>query len=141
MLHPMNPKVLGLQLEFLWYDDQVLKVRAAAWNGQFGGTADVYLGVGGLAEAAAMLEGFPTKISDCRQIEFGGFGPESAGGAIAMRFSCKDGAGHALVEVRVESDHGGAPTAQSAVFIGSVEATAIDTFVAELRSMESKSWR
>jgi len=137
MLHSMSSKILGFQFQLLWYDDQVLQLRITGWNGEFGGAADVYVGVGGLAEAAAKLEGFPIKISDFRHIEFGGFGPQAAGGAISMHFSCKDGAGHALVEATIESDYAGASTAQSAAFFGSVEPTAIDNFVTEVRAMES----
>src|SRR5271163_3556012 len=52
-----------------------------------------------------------------------------AGGAVSMAFYCKDAAGHALVEARIESEHGGTPKAQSALFFVPVEASALDAFV------------
>jgi hypothetical protein len=127
----------GFQFQIIWSDDDVFEVRAAAWNGQFGGTADVYVPIGGLAEIAAKIEGFPRDPSDVREIQFGAFGPERAGGAVSMRFYCKDGAGHALVEARIESDCNRTRKAQSTHLFAAVEASAVDAFAAELRRLET----
>ncbi len=54
-----------------------------------------------------------------------------------MLFYCRDTAGHALVEVTIESETGGTPKAQSALFFVPVEATAVDAFVADLRRLEA----
>ena len=127
----------GFQFEIIWSDDDVFEVRAAAWNGKFGGTADVYVHVGGLAEIAVKLEGFPRQPSDTREIQFGAFGPEWAGGAVSMRFYCKDAAGHAVVEAEIESAYDGTRTAQSTHLFAAIEALAVDTFAAELRRLEN----
>jgi len=127
----------GFQFGIIWNDDDVFEVRAAAWNGQFGGTANVYVAIGGLAEIATELEGFPSRPSDVREIQFGAFGPEVAGGAVSMRFYCKDAAGHALVEARIESDYNRTHTAQSTVLFADIEPSAVDTFAAELRRLEA----
>lgn len=126
----------GFRFAVLWSDADVIKGRASAWNGQFGGTADVYVGTGGLAEAALNLDGFPRSLSDRRQLQLGEFGPATAGGAATMHFYCKDSAGHALVEVRMESDQTQEIPAQTVFLVAAVEPAAIDSFVADLRRLE-----
>jgi hypothetical protein len=79
----------GFQIELLWNDNDVFKIRVSAWNGQFGGSADVYVPIGGLAETAAKLEGFPHQPSDTREIQFGAFGREWAGGGVACVSNAK----------------------------------------------------
>jgi hypothetical protein len=126
----------GIQLGTLYRDVHLLELRVAAWNEEFGGTACVYVGIGALAEAAAKLEGFPRDPSDIREIQFGVFGPDVGGGAIRMRFYCKDSAGHAVVETRVES---GQRRPQEAFLFLSIEAAEVDTFVNDLRCLEADS--
>ncbi|MGA2340444.1 MAG: hypothetical protein ABSF75_11140 [Terracidiphilus sp.] len=127
----------GFHFEVIWNDDDVFEVRVSAWNGAFGGSADIYVAIHGLAEAAEKLEGFPRQPSDRRELQFGDFGPQSAGGAASMCFYCKDAAGHALVEARIESDHRGVNKAQSVVLVASIEANAVDSFVSDLRRLEA----
>src|SRR4051812_20717888 len=84
------------------------------------------------------LKAFPRQPSDTREVGFGAFGTEWAGGAVNMRFWCEDAAGHAVVEARIESDYAGTGKAQSVLLLALVEATAIDTFVMDLRRMEAE---
>ncbi len=49
----------GVCFEVLWNDTDMLEVRVSAWNGLFGGCARIYVGIGGLAESADRLKGFP----------------------------------------------------------------------------------
>ncbi|MGH9718046.1 MAG: hypothetical protein ACRD4R_15145 [Candidatus Acidiferrales bacterium] len=116
----------------------MIQLRAVAWNGEFGGVANPYVGVGGLAEAAEQLSGFPRDPSDTRQITFGAFGPKTAVGGISMRFFCTDKAGHARVEVKIESDRLNDERPQSVTLWLAVEASAIDRFVHDLRHLESE---
>jgi hypothetical protein len=130
----------GFRLEVIWNDNDVFKVRVSAWNGAFGGSADTYVAIGGLTGAAAKLEGFPLQPSDVRELQFGAFGPEWAGGAANMCFYCKDAAGHSVVEARIESDqlrdHRGASQVQSVSLFVPIEANAVDSFVSDLRRLE-----
>lgn len=126
----------GFRFEVTWNDDDVFQVRLTAWNGAFGGWAGVYVPIGGLTAAAAKLEGFPRQPSDTRELELGAFGPEWAGGAASIHFTCKDAAGHASIEAKIESDYVGRDTAQAVILFASVEAAAVDTFVTELRRLE-----
>jgi hypothetical protein len=133
---------LGLQLKYLWHDIDVYEFDVSASNGRFSGAAKTYVSIGGLAEAAGVLKGFPRELSDVRELQFGAFGRESAGGGAHLRFFCKDSAGHAVVELRIESDdesntgsHWNLPE-QTAHFFGEVEACAVDNFVVELRLLE-----
>jgi len=127
----------GFQFELLWNDEDVLQLRIRASNSRFGGTADVYVPIGGLAEAAAKLEGFPRNPSDQRELEFGAFGPKTAGGGVHMRFYCEGAAGRAFVETTMESDHKG-ERAETAHFLVAVEAGAVDVFVSELQRLEAE---
>ena len=127
---------IGFRVEVVWSDTDIFEIRVSAWNGSFGGSADVYVAIGGLKEAAAKLEGFPRSASDSRELVFGGFGKEWAGGAVNMRFYCPDAAGHAFVVAKIESDHDKTHGAQSVVLFVPIEAAAVDTFVEGLRRLE-----
>jgi hypothetical protein len=135
--HTPNTMEIGFRCEVEWRDADVLEIRIFGWNGAFGGSTAVYVPLGGLKEAAAKVEGFPRHPSDKRELQFGVFGHKWAGGAVNMLFYCSDAAGHALVEAKIESEHGRTPKAESALFFVSVEATAVDAFVADLRRLEA----
>jgi len=128
---------IGFQFEVIYKDRDFLEVRVSAWNGTFGGMADVYVGIGRLEETAETLKGFPNRLSDTREITLGGFGPDSAGGAVSMRFYCRDASGHAYIESRIESDSSSGKPMQSVSLSLPIEATAVDTFVDELRRLGS----
>jgi hypothetical protein len=128
----------GFQFTELWRDADVVKVRVFAWNGVFGGTADVYIGIGKLGETAAQLHGFPKSPSDVREVIFGAFGPEYAGGGVSMRFHCVDGSGHASVDSRIESDRDSKSNTQSVFLSLPVEAAAVDSFIEELRCLNAE---
>src|SRR6266702_2695213 len=123
----------GLQIGFLWNDYAVVEVSIHASNGDFGGMAKAYISRSGLAEAASILEGFPRQTSDTRELELGSVNPKFAGGGISMKFSCRDSAGHAIVELRIVSNDSSSPwwdaPAQSVHMFANVEAAAIDDFV------------
>ena len=127
----------GFQFEFLWADQDVLKLRIHASNGRFSATSDLYVGIGGLAKAASKLMGFPGNLSDQRELKLGEFGPKTAGGAVNMRFYCEGRAGRAFVETTMESDYDGA-RAENAHFFAGVEPSAVDVFVSELQRVESQ---
>jgi len=127
----------GIRLEFLWNDADIVEVRLSAWNGLFGGSANIYAAIGELSESAQKLKGFPRNPSDKRILEFGAFAPKAAGGAATLNFYCVDSAGHASVEVRIESEHRGAIPAQSVLLVAAVEPAAVDSFVSDLSRIEA----
>jgi hypothetical protein len=114
----------------------MLEVRVSAWNGRFGGTADVYISHDELADAADSLAGFPQTLTDTRAFQLGSFGPQHASGASAIRLWCEDGAGHVRLEAKLESDFNQTETAESMTIFAGVEPSAMDSFVAELRQVE-----
>jgi hypothetical protein len=128
---------IGFRFEVKWSDADIFDIRISGWNGAFGGSTAVYVPIGGLKEAATKVEGFPRHPSDKRELQFRVFGHEWAGGAVNMLFYCKDAAGHALVEAKIESEHGRTPKAESALLFVCVEAAAVDAFVADLRRLEA----
>ena len=74
----------GIRLESLWNDADIVEVRLSAWNGLFGGSANIYAAIGELAESAEKLKGFPANPSDKRILQFGAFAPKAAGGAAVI---------------------------------------------------------
>jgi hypothetical protein len=128
----------GFQFDIKWHDNDLLEVRIAAWNGAFGGAADVYLSIGGLRETADKLSGFPRNPTDKREVLFGRFGTGQAGGAVGMKFYCADGAGHTFVESKIESDNQIAGVNESVVLSLLIEPAALDSFVEDLRRLDAE---
>jgi len=105
---------------------------------------------GGLSELAGILEGFPKDSLDVRELEFGAGSMSQLGGYVHPRFSCRDRAGHTIVEVQIESRHEyRAPDSpirglQKVQFYAGVEPSAVDVFVKELRQLcgrdEGSAW-
>jgi hypothetical protein len=89
-----------------------------------------------LSEAAETLQGFPRDSSDTRDILFGAFGANFAGGGVRQRFFCKDMAGHTVVEATIEADYQLAEITERATVIANIEPAAVDQFVVELRRLE-----
>jgi hypothetical protein len=130
--------VVGIEFQLIWHDNDVLNLRVLAWNGDFGGVVKIYEGVGNLHVVAAHLREFPNNPGDRREIVFGNFDRKCAEGGVSMRFHCVDGAGHAFVEVSVDSNFQRGGTIQTAVPAMPVEAAAVDVFVRELERLESE---
>jgi len=112
------------------------QLQVQAWNGYFCGTVEIYAGIGDLEKKAQVLQGFPNSPSDQRELMFGTFDPKIAGGGVAMRFHCTGGAGHAHVKVRMNAGYKSAGTVQSTLLSMAIEASAVDSFVHELLSLE-----
>ena len=128
-------RYIGFQFQVIWYDNDVVQLCVSAWNGAFGGAADIYEAIGDLEEAAAQLRGFPRTPSDRREVIFGNFDRKCAGGGVNMRFHCIDRAGHAYVEATIDSNHESGGTVQTALLSMPVEVAAIDEFVQELHTV------
>src|SRR5262249_54338 len=79
---------IGIQFKVLYREIDLVKLHASAWNGVFGGAADVYLGTDQLEQVVTQVVGFPKNTSDIREIVLGSFGSHFAGGGISMRFHC-----------------------------------------------------
>lgn len=129
---------IGFQFDVLWNDNDLFEIRISAWNREFGGIADVYVPIGGLREAAENLAGFPRNAEDSRELQFGEFGSGWGGGAFNIRLYCRDAAGHAVAESRIESKYDGKGKAQSVLLMAPVEAAAVDLFVEDLRRLEAE---
>lgn len=128
---------VGIKFELIWYDNDLLNLRVSAWNGGFGGVAEIYEAIGDLQTAAANLRGFPNNPGDQREIVFGNLDRKFAAGGVKLRFHCVDGAGHAYVEATMDANYETGGTIQTVVLAMPVEAAAIDEFVHELQKLES----
>lgn len=128
----------GIEIEFLWFDDDIDEVRIRGANGRFSGEASVYLGKGQLAEIAALFRGFPSDSSDTRALEVGTFDPSCAGGGARLRLRCASPAGAALIDLVLRADESVAGRTESSDFSVPVEAAAIDGFVTSLDRMHGQ---
>jgi hypothetical protein len=126
----------GLQFCYLYHDYDVIEIRIIVGNGRFHASANAYVQAGGLSEAAATLDGFPTNASDARELVFGAFGAQSAGGAVRLQLSCWDLAGHARIRATVEDDYRSENDTESAIVFIDFEPAALDEFVSALRHLE-----
>jgi hypothetical protein len=128
----------GLKVAYLWHDNDVIEVRVTAENPRFRGTANVYVGIDGLREAAAQLAGFPKHNRDKREVHFGAVGKGFAGGAVRLEFYCSDLAGHAALLATIEGDYGAHEVAESATIRVDFEPAALDAFLMELQQVENE---
>lgn len=132
---------VGFRFEKTYEDNDLLQLRVSAWNGFFGGAADIYVGIGRLKEVANLLRGFPSYVKDDREFTLGAFTREFAGGGISLHFFCSGGAAHVFVESKIESTHNAEGKAQSATLLLPTEAAAIDAFVEDLYRVDSQQTR
>jgi hypothetical protein len=127
-----------VQLSHRYHDTDIVELRVSAWNGSFGGATCLYVGQGDLADTAKLLAGFPVGLEDRREAMFGAFGPESAGGAMNLKFSCIDGAGHCHLHVTIEADYDRRDLlAQRVEMLCAFEPAALDQFLEQMRGLNS----
>ena len=124
----------GLIVEYLYHDDDIVELRVSAANEVFAGSAAVYVARGELRQSAEFIRDFPTGRSDKREVVWGAFGTEFAGGATRLLFDCIDGAMHSRISVQIED----ADALQSALVRAVVEPAAVDTFLPQLLKIDEE---
>ena len=129
---------VGLKVAYLWHDIHALELRVTAENTEFRGTADVYVGTGDLLEATTTLSGFPKNHLDKREVLFGAFGKNSAGGAVHLGFYCNDMAGHAAFRATIEGAYGDQEVAGSATVCVDFDPASLDEFLVQLKKIETE---
>lgn len=130
----MDPE---FRLQVVWGGANVFNVRFSAWNGIFGGSADILLPKGSLSDSATKLRGFPRDPSDERELTFGPFKEGDKAAIVRVRFFCRDSAGHAMIQANIGSEPDEIGWTQSAHISASVEASAIDLFVDQLQGLDT----
>jgi len=138
--------IAGLEFTNLWRDYDIIEVRIVAQNGHFRGTANVYEGTGKLAEAATLLRGFPSSPQDTREVTFGAFGAQFAGGGVRLEFFCKDSAGHPVVRATIERTSDTVSTvrgrseenSEGATILLDFDAACLDRFLTQLQQLEQR---
>ena len=90
----------GVNLEVIWFDQDMIEIALRCSNGYFAGTSEIYVSHDGLSELADALRGFPSGVSDIRTVELGTFNPSHADGGLKIHFYCTDSSGHAVAEVK-----------------------------------------
>ena len=129
----------GIEVEVVWFDQDVVECHFKCSNGRFSGHAEIYVNHDGLSNMAAGLRGFPSGHTDCREFELGTFNPNHADGGIRLHFHCLDSVGHAVVDVKLRGDACKAlGEVESVALRIPVEAAAIDTFVAQIGNVNTE---
>jgi hypothetical protein len=127
-----------VQLTHWYHDIDVVELKVSAWNGTFAGSTRLYIGQGDLADTATLLAGFPAALGDHREVTFGAFGPNSAGGGMNLKLSCSDGAGHCHLHLLIEADyHSRDSLAERVEMLCTFEPAALDQFVEQIRELNS----
>ena len=122
-----------LIVKLIWKDADIVEARMSAWNGQFGGTVDMYLGYGVLGEFAEALDGFPRTAGDKRDFQLGDLDNDGSGGAL-LSLHTVDLAGHIAATLTLVTGTRLGPN-QEVTLQSSIEAAAVDRFVSELWTM------
>lgn len=113
-------------------DPDYVRLDISMADGTFAGRVDVYERPGLAATLAAELNGFPRSPTDRREVVLGSFDPAVAGGGLRLVFRCLDRSGHAIVEAELEDQPMDGSAPRFARLRMPVDATAIDSFVADL---------
>lgn len=126
----------GLNIKVVDPDQDYLGVEVTAFNGRFSCSSRIFAGLEELGEIADALAGFPSSISDMRDVQLGNVDPKYAGGYVRLSFATTDTPGHASVAIEC-ADDGDMYLSGSAAFEFPVEPAGIDRFVTALRAVES----
>ena len=94
-----------LKISVIDPDPDYLGIEISASNARFSGTTKIYAGLDQLTELAVVITGFPMSPKDERSYEFGTKNEGFAGGYCALRFYCRDRAGHAAADIEIEDDN------------------------------------
>jgi hypothetical protein len=130
---------LGIEIEVIWFDTDVIEILCRCSNGYFSGQAEIYLSHDKLSEMADALSGFPSHPNDSRGFEFGTFNPNHADGGVRMYFRCLDSVGHGEAEVKLRGDGcKGMGETESVALRIPVQAAAIDSFLSQVRQMDKE---
>ena len=127
-----------VRLSYRYHDADLVELTAYAWSGTFGGTTRLYVGHGELASASDALTGFPANLDDEREVTFGAFGRDSGAGAVALKLTCIDRAGHCALHVTLESDPLLRDSPLDRVELcGAVEPAALNRFVDQMKILNT----
>jgi hypothetical protein len=127
----------GINLEVIWFDQDLLEVLFSCSNGYFSGQAQIYMSHDTPSELATGLSGFPSSPADSREFELGTFNPNHADGGVRMRFFRSDSAGHAAVDVKLRGDACKAlGEIESVALRIPIEAASVDSFIRQLRTID-----
>lgn len=127
--------ISGLKLEVISYDDDIIELQASASNNSFFASTSFYASYNEHLDFANFIEGFPRSIDESKEYEFGI--PEFDGyGITNIKFNCKNGGGHILVCVTIQSFSEDINCSESATLFFETIPSEIDSFVKSLRKIK-----
>ena len=126
----------GLDIEVVYFDDDLVELRVTASNGVFRAQADIYENHEAPHLLADALRGFPTSPTDRVERTLGHFDPSYGGGGALLSLSCRDSLGHCCLRVIFRTDpHRDRDGSATAEFSVEIEPAGIDEFVSSLDAM------
>jgi hypothetical protein len=127
-----------MSFEVIWFDQDLVEIIVRCSNGYFAGTAEIYVSREQLSELADALHGFPSSVSDIRNIELGTFNPDHADGGLKMRVYCTNFSGNAGADIKLRGDRcKELGEVESVALRMRIEPSAIDSFVQQLKAMNA----
>lgn len=123
---------LGLVIETVWSDADMLEYWVSASNESFSGITRFYVALDEANKLAECISGFPSSSSDVREYQLGNPDGTSLGG-VFLRFMSDD-SGHITIEARLWSDPECHVPQRLLLFLQSLPAD-IDSLIADLRNM------
>lgn len=123
---------IGLAIETVWSDADMLEYWVSASNESFSGITRFYVALDEANKLADCLSGFPSSSSDVREYQLGNPDGTSLGG-VFLRFM-SDGTGHITVETRLWSDPEARASQRVLLFLRSLPAD-VDSLIADLQNM------
>ena len=128
----------GLSIEIQDPDDHYLGIVIKISNGRYTGQTRIYAGLSDLSDLAKVLEGFPETVEDKREFTFGyERSRDVVGGYCHLVFKTWDRVGHTEIIATMEDDKRDS-LATAEIPVRSIEASAYDRFVEQLRKIEKE---
>lgn len=128
----------GLSIEIQDPDDDYLGIVIKISNGKYAGYTRIYAGLSDLSDLAKVLEGFPETVEDKREFTFGyERSRDVVGGYCHLVFKTWDRVGHTEIIATMEDDKRDS-LATAEIPVRSIEASAYDRFVEQLRKIEKE---
>jgi hypothetical protein len=132
----------SLEIRKIWEDDDMIEVVFTVADGQSAFSTKLYVGRGTLIETVEDLDRFRPKVhGGIYDLEWGGFGPEFASGAVRIRFHFYHNA-RLCISGLIESEYtefGLKTIASRGELYFYSEPALLDNFIEELRALSLSS--
>jgi len=134
----MNPK---LEMEIIWEDEHMIKVKVFACNDLFSGSADCYTSRTDIEDFAQTVSGYPKTIDDQVSFGTGDSEPDAKMSNFLCTFKPTHRTGHYMANINIYHviTYSGSHKESSSVDLEfGIEPASIDIFVTSLNTLSLK---